>query len=290
MLLALLSDVHANLPALEAILADAQHFRPDAYVVAGDLSGGPHPAETIGLLRSRLSHIIRGNGEGYLLQFWQGDAPLEWQTQQQFGFMRWNAYHVQEEDREFITALPEELSVTLASLPAIRVAHGSPGRPTGGIHPERDGGREVEEALARMEERVLVCGHTHEQWQAQVDGRLVVNPGAVCGTCDGTVGARYALLEWRGGRWQAKLKQVDYNIAEVRRAFRDSGLLDEGGAFARAVVAGIETGVDVTRALLGHANRLKEARGFGGARFVSDELWDEAATTFDWQRYERGAQ
>lgn len=126
--------------------------------------------------------------------------------------------------------------------------------------------------------------------KSALDGRLVVNPGAVCGPCDGTIGAQYAMLKWRGGRWQAELKKVDYNVEDIRRAFRDSGLLHEGGAFARAVIVGIETGVDVARALLGHANRVKEARGFGGERFISDELWDEAVASFDWQRYERGAQ
>lgn len=289
MLLALLSDVHANFPALEAALAAAQQHRPDAYIVAGDLSGGPHPTETLDALRSLQGYIIRGNGESYLLRLWQGEAPVEWQTQRQFGFMRWSANHVEDAHRAYISALPDELRIELPPFAAIRVAHGSPGRPSGGIYPALGEG-EALGALARMSEPVLVCGHTHEQWQMRVDCRLVVNPGAVCGPCDGVIGAQYALLRWRGGRWHAELKQVDYNIPEVRRAFKDSGLLEEGGAFARAVIAGIETGIDVARALLQHAYRLKKARGIASDRFMSDELWDEAAESFDWQRYERGGQ
>jgi predicted phosphodiesterase len=289
MLLAVLSDIHANLPALEATLADAQRHRPDAYVVAGDLNGGPHASETLDLLRSLPGWIIRGNGEGYLIRLWGGDAPAEWRTQRQYGFVRWCAASVRDEDRPFISALPEELRIALPECPAIRLAHGSPGRPAGGIYPSR-GDHEARNALALIDEPILICGHTHKQWQVKLDGRLVVNPGAVCGPCDRTVGAQYALLTWRGGRWQAELKQVDYNTAEVRRAFRDSGLLDEGGAFARAVIAGIETGVDVARALLQHAGRFKETQGLGSGPFMPDDIWDAAAESFDWERYERGGQ
>ncbi len=225
MLLALLSDIHANLPALEAVLRDARRDRPDAFLVAGDLSGGPYPNETLDLLRSLPGWTIRGNGEGYLLRFWQGDAPLAWQVQRQFGFMRWCANHVAAEHRSFVMGLAEEVSIALPGLSAIRLVHGSPGRPSGGLHPENEG--EIEQALALIREPVLVCGHTHAQWQVRLDGRLAVNAGAVCAPCDGTTAAQYVLLRWDGDRWQAQLRQVGYNIAAVRRAFHTSELLAE---------------------------------------------------------------
>lgn len=289
MLLALLSDVHANLPALEAVLADARQHRPDAYLIAGDLSGGPQASETLEALRTLPARIIRGNGEGYLMRFWHGDAPVAWQTQRQFGFVRWCANRLGEDERSFICGLPEELRLVPSGCASVRVVHGSPGRPNEGIDPANSE-RAPAQALALVDEAALVCGHTHKQWQTRIDGRLAVNPGAVCGPCDGTIGAQYALLRWRGGEWRAELKKVNYNTGEVRRAFRESGLLEEGGWFARAVVLGIETGVDVARALLQHASRYKEAQGWGSERFMPDEVWDAAAERFDWQRYERGGQ
>lgn len=288
MLLAVLSDIHANLPALEAVLEDARPHRPDAYVIAGDLHGGPHPSETLDILRSVPGWTIRGNGETYMIRLWQGDAPIEWQTQRQFAFMRWCANQVRSELRSFVAGLPAELTLTPHGLAPVRLVHGSPGQLTGCLYPS-EGAHSIERALDQIDEPVLICGHTHEQWQVELGLRLVLNPGAVCGPCDGTVGAEYALLTWREGRWQAKLRQVDYNIAQVRRAFRESGLLDEGGAFARAVIGGIETGVDVARPLLQHAHQYKKARGFGDGPFMPDDIWDAAAASFDWQRYERGA-
>ncbi len=222
------------------------------------------------------------------MRFWQGDAPSAWQTQRQFGFMRWCANHVRDEDRAFLSQLPEELSIDPFGLSPIYLVHGSPGRPAVGLHPMSVG--EIARSLAQISEPVLVCGHTHEQWQVALDGRLVVNPGAVCGPCDGTTAAQYALLAWREGRWQAELKKVEYNIAEVRRAFGTSGLLKAGGPFARAVLAGLETGVDVVRALLGHADCFWLAQRPDGEQFMSDEVWEAAAECFDWQRYERGDQ
>jgi len=289
MLLALLSDVHANLPALEAALADARRHRPDAYLFAGDMVGGPGNIEAIDCLRSLPGWLIRGNGDTYMVRLWQGDAPPEWRTRKQFAFLRWYAGQLRDADYPFLAGLPEERTVAVDGLAPIRLAHGSPGGPNRGIYP-RQNGKQVAQALARMDEPVLIVGHTHEQWQAEVDGRLVINPGAVCGPCDGTVGAQYALLRWRNGRWQAELKKVDYNIAAVRQAFVDSGLLDRGEPFARAVVAGIETGLNAAQELVDAAYALKDARGFADERFVPDPIWEAAAASFDWQRYERGAQ
>ncbi len=286
MLLAVLSDVHANLPALEAVLADAARHRPDAYLVAGDLTGGPHTLEVMGCLRSLPGWLVRGNGDTYMVRLWQGDAPLEWRTHRQFAFMRWSADHLSDEDFAYLAGLPEEITVTPPGPGPLRIVHGSPGEPARGIYPLEDG-EQVAHALAAIMEPVLICGHTHEQWQVERDGRLVLNPGAVCGPCDGTVGAEYALLEWQAGRWQAELRKVDYNIPSLRQAFRDSGLLDGGEPFGRAVIAGIETGVDVARAFLQHAYSLPEMRG--GGRFIPDDVWEAAAGSFEWERYERGA-
>lgn len=289
MLLAVLSDIHANLPALEAVLTDARRHRPDAYLFAGDMVGGPGNTEAIDCLRSLPGWMIRGNGDTYMVRLWQGDAPPEWRTRKQFAFMRWYASKLRDADFPFLAGLPEEQTVAVDGLAPIRLAHGSPGHPSGGVYPQRDR-REIARALARVDEAVLIVGHTHEQWQAEVGGKLVLNPGAVCGPCDGTVGAQYALLAWREDRWQAELKKIDYNIVLVRQEFVDSGLLDRGEPLARAVIAGIETGVDVARALVEYAFALKDTQGFAGEPFVPDHIWDAAAASFDWQRYERGAQ
>jgi putative phosphoesterase len=279
MLIAVLSDVHANLPALEAVLADARQERPDAYVVAGDLTIGPHQSEVLAILQSLNGWLIRGNTDTNLLRLVQGVAPSEWRSFKQFALMRWSEQHVTPDELRFLTSLPEECNITLPGLAPIRLVHGSPGHPAQGVHPSREQD-EVKQALTAIVEDVLVCGHTHEQWQAEMDGRLVLNPGAVCGPLDGTVGAQYALLHWQGGRWQAELRMVPYEISRISAAFVDTGLLEEGGPLANAFLLSIETGKDVTLEFLRYAQRIARDMGFGEVKWIPDAAWDIAAETF----------
>ena len=78
--LAVLSDIHGNLPALEAVLADVQRQGVDGILVAGDCTGGPHQQAAIDLLRALDSWMIRGNSENYCLAFDTGTAPESWRT------------------------------------------------------------------------------------------------------------------------------------------------------------------------------------------------------------------
>jgi hypothetical protein len=109
-----------------------------------------------------------------------------------------------------------------------------------------------------------------------------MNPGAVCGPLDGTVGAQYALLTLRGGGWQAELRVVQYDIRRIHADFIESGLLEQGGALAKAFLASIETGKDVALDYLRHAHGVAKDMGFGDVQWIPDSAWDRAAETFPW--------
>jgi hypothetical protein len=184
-------------------------------------------------------------------------------------------------DWQFIHSLPEQQVVILPGAAPIRVVHGSHRSPVEEIHPEQPGSA-LDAVLAETEEAVFICGHTHLPWAIWRDERLALNPGAVCGPLDGFVGARYALLDWDGSRWQAELRAIPYDIALVRRAFQESGLLSEGGALARAFLASIETGQNTGLFFLNYAYSLAAQAGQGDCQAVPDDIWDEAARTFAW--------
>jgi predicted phosphodiesterase len=99
MRLAVLSDTHGNLPALEAVLADVRQFAVDGVIVAGDLTGGPHPNETIALLRALNGWLIRGNSDANLLQLAAGEAPEDWYTSRQFALLRWSLHTIDRQSR-----------------------------------------------------------------------------------------------------------------------------------------------------------------------------------------------
>jgi putative phosphoesterase len=285
MRLAVMSDVHGNLPALEAVLEDMQPFEPDAILVAGDFIGGPAPVKTIHLLRSLNSWMIRGNSDTGLVRYGLGDAPDAHHTHRQFALLRWAHRHVDQETFEFIRSLPEQRVVEIDGTAPVCLVHGSPRNPSESIFPDRDPAT-LDLALAQTSEPVLVCGHTHIPWKVTRDDRLALNPGAVCGPLNGEVCAQYALLTWRAGRWQAEHRAVSYDLEQIRTSFRESGLLEEGGALARSFLLSIETGQNIADDFLSHAYGLAARAGFEDCYAVPDAAWEQATATFDWDRYE----
>jgi putative phosphoesterase len=281
MQLAVLSDIHGNLPALEAVLKDLEPLTLDGMIVAGDFIGGPQPNETIQLLRAHSAWMIQGNSDDNILRFASGQAPTAWQTSRQWALTRWNYQNISSENLAFLAALPHQRVVSMGTLPSIRVVHGSHRHPAESLLPNRDPNL-VDLIFSEVQEPVFVCGHTHISWQIVRCERLAFNPGAVCGPLNGYVGAEYSLLEWQTGRWHVELRQVSYDLREIRRAFHLSGLLQEGGALARSFLRSIETGQNVAEDFLSHAYRLAAEAGHPDCDVVPDMIWDEAAETFDW--------
>ena len=284
--------------------AGVEHF-----IVAGDLvTGGPQPVESLGLLRSLNAWMIRGNADNYLLALADGSASAGMRSAAQWALTRWSFHRLPRAELEFIAGLPDEHVVALPDVAAIRVVHGAPGSSSRFLLPDRQPDRMVHfrrgamlgatlpadrqpaplaAELAAVAERLLICGHSHISWQQAEDGKLAVNPGGVDGGLEGDALAHYALLTWREDEWQAELRGIPYDLARSRAAFQDTGLLAEGGPLARAFLLSGETGENVGYFLVLHAYRLAAAAGCSVNDVVPDEIWEEAARSFDWKRWNR---
>ncbi len=300
MRLAVLADVHSNLPALEAVLADVQRHQVDGIIVAGDhITGGPYPAQVLRLLRSLDCWMIQGNRENYLLTYDAKDKLDERRGSDQWASLHWTYLRLGREMLDFIASLPEQRVIALDGVAPIRVVHGSPRDLSEGLFPDHDPVAmalferagffllrqktvKLDETLAQIDEPVLVCGHTHIPWIKEQGGRLVLNPGSVGAPLNGDVRAQYALLTWREGRWQVEPRVVPYDIDRVRADFRASGLLKAGGVFARSSLLTIETGRNVQGRLIAHIYGLAAEAGFRGRSVVPDAVWERAVDTFDW--------
>jgi putative phosphoesterase len=281
MRLAVLADTHGNLPALEAVLADIERYDVDHIVVAGDLVGGPKPVETVHLLRTLDSWVIQGNSDINFVRYAVGKPPAEWRTSLQWGLTRWGVRQLNTDTLDFIASLPEQRVVDLSNADAIRVVHGSPRDPAGSIYPDRDPAT-LDLALSQISEPALVCGHTHEPWMRERDGRLALNPGAVCGPLNGDTRAQYALLTWQDERWQVEHRAVPYDLSQIWTDFEESGLLEEGGALARSFLLSIETGLNISDQFLSYAYRLAAEAGHENCATIPDAIWERASETFDW--------
>lgn len=283
MRLAILSDIHGNLPALQAVLEDMQPLAVDGILVAGDTACGPQVNECVQQLQDHHCWAILGNNEEYMLQLADGKAPPAWKTYRQFDLVRWCCQQLHPETLQYFRSLPAQEAIHLPGTHAVRLVHGSPGSSTQGIFPESDPPG-LERALTQIDETVLVCGHTHLPWQRQYNGKLALNPGAVGGSLNGDTRVQYMLLIWNGDRWEAHPRAVVYDLDKIRSAFRQTGLLEASGAFGRAFLRSIESGRNYSRTLLNHAYRLAAQAGISGDQPIPDVFWEQAAQTFDFDQ------
>ena len=264
-------------------------------VFAGDYTGGPQPQETIDLMRSLGGWMIRGNSEDMVLAYDAGQAPEAWRLSKEWATFRWSYERLNRETLHFIAGLPEQCIVSLAGAAPIRVIHGTPRSPSEFLYPDRDpvtldiyrragllppdrDPDTLAKVLAGIEEPVLICAHSHIPWIQSEDGLLVVNPGSVSGPNNEDVRARWALLTWQSGRWQATLQTVEYDLADIAAVFRGSGLLAAGGAMAQTYLLLTLTGHNVPRRFVDTCVVYLQA-GQGPETPVSEDVWYRAVET-----------
>ena len=279
MRLAVLSDIHALLPALESVLVEIEREGVDGIIAAGDMLAGPNPVEVLQKLRELECWMIRGNQENYMLRYYSGQAPDWWYTSRQWAFMHWNYQQLDAPTLQFIAGLPEQRSIHLAGTDAIRVVHGSPRNVSELIYPEKDISA-LDFALSLVSEPVIIFGHTHLSWQMRRDNRLALNPGALSGNFTGKVCGSYAMLEWEKDGWHAELRDVFYDLDAIKNAYIKSGLLQAGGAFATYWLLSIETGINYLPRFVDLAFQMARQASNTEIEYVPDSIWEQANQLF----------
>jgi predicted phosphodiesterase len=176
---AVVSDVHANVAALTAVLAEVETAGVDLIVSCGDLTWGSQPDETISLMRSLGSRalFVRGNGERAVLEISGARRTAPARTAQS-PRESWVPSLHSTGSLAFVAAVPFSIVVDITGLGSVRFCHDSPRSDTELVTPATTAGR-FAELCAGIDEQVLVTGHTHLQFDRQVAGRRSVNPGSV---------------------------------------------------------------------------------------------------------------
>lgn len=185
MRVAALYDVHGNLPALEAVLADVP---ADATIVlGGDVVAGPFPAETLALLRGLGGRALwlRGNGDRELAPGEEGLAPAP--------ILEWLRARLGEDDVAFLQGLPASLTLEADGLGPALFCHATP-RNDLDIFTEQTPEERLAPLFAGVTAGTVVCGHTHTQFERTIAGRRVVNAGSVGMAYEDEPGAYWTLL------------------------------------------------------------------------------------------------
>jgi putative phosphoesterase len=170
---AALYDVHGNLPALEAVLAEVEQLGVDEIVCGGDICAGPMPREVLELLQESTAQFVRGNADRDLLGW-----PAERLTSAQLDFLR---------------GLPLSLSLEVDRLGTVAFCHATP-RSDDEIVTRLTPDEELEAALEGRSETVIVCGHVHTQYDRRVGEHRVINAGSVGLPYEGRPAAFWTLL------------------------------------------------------------------------------------------------
>lgn len=193
MRVAALCDVHGNLPALEAVLAEITSLEVDRIVCGGDVVAGPFPRECLERLLALDAVFVRGNGDR---------EPCDWV-----------ASRLDPPTLRFLRALPHAISVG-----GVLYCHGSPRRDDEILTRVSPDAR-LGAALAGVEELLVVGGHTHVQYERELDGIRIVNAGSVGSPYEGRPGAFWALLDGE----EVDLRRTAYAVDAAASLIRASG-------------------------------------------------------------------
>lgn len=284
--LAVLTDIHGNLPALDAIIADMGAFQPDHVIVGGDLINvGPYSAGVMQRVTELGWSTIRGNHEHYLLEYQTPRAPESrrgWKTMpylydQLAG--RW--YNV-------IAAMPDELVLYYPDGPPIRVMHGLPGNPWNSLH-RLSTDDDVRRALAGVPETTVISGHYHLSFEKRVHGWHVLNPGSAGLPMDGLRDACYLILDSARDSWQPTFRRIPVDYAPVFAEFERQRFVENCGVigylitlqfkYARTVIDSFE------RWRLTHCPEVEPAIELVDHFLRTEDLWPYIPPPYRYNRH-----
>lgn len=241
---ALISDIHANLPALEAVLAhiDARSD-VDATYHLGDLVGyAPWPNETVALLQQRAIPGVAGNYDSTVAADYEHcGCRYEDPRQEELSHVSyaWTRAHVSPDTKCFLGGLPFRVDLRPlgghASGPTVFLLHGNQVLNTVYVFEERPDAflEKMRDALGARAGDVVAFGHTHKPWHRVVDGVSFVNTGSVGRPKDGNPKAGYVLLDVDHDGTRAEIVRVAYDIERAARAILASDLPDDFADYLR---------------------------------------------------------
>ena len=234
MTVAALCDIHKNLPTLDAVLADPAFARADVVVIGGDVAAGPLPAEVLDRLAQLELPIrwVRGNADREVVaSFDRGDTDASVHPDDPAA--RADAYtagHITRAHRDLLAGFED-----VVSLEGALFCHGSP-RDDNEIITAFTPAERLAPMLDGVDEALVVCGHTHHQFELRAGDQRVVNAGSVGMPYQGDAAAFWLLVE--GG--EHELRRTDIDVDAVAAAIRASGYPDAEHLIEMCLVEPVE--------------------------------------------------
>jgi putative phosphoesterase len=235
---AVITDVHANLPALQAALRRIDELGVDATYCGGDLVGyGPHPNEVCALIAERAIPTIYGNYD-YAIARDLEDCGCAYITphDRELGqrSVDWTLAHTDQTAKDYMRGLPFDLRFAVGET-SVHLVHGSPRKVNEYLFEDKPA-RLYERLAAAEDADVLVFGHTHKPWVHEYGGVQFVNCGSVGKPKDGDPRGAFAVLSSGSEGVEVAIERVAYDAGAVAQELRAAGL---PGEYADKLIAAV---------------------------------------------------
>lgn len=268
MRIALITDIHSNILALEAVMKSVEKHSPDRILSLGDqVNLGPCPRETLALLKAQNVTCLHGNHERYILSAMAGDPGYAGAN---FASLRFNASQLTREEITFPKTLELEGAVFTHAMPE------------DDRFPVFDESKALPLLRGMTFERPthIFCGHGHNPTHIQLGNVTIDSIGSVGCMDDGVPGtAPYAILTIQNGQTFLRPYFTAYDPRPMRRLFVSSGMADFCPVMARLICMQMERNVDFLVGFVRGALTLSQARC---ERVISEKTWQDADAAFDW--------
>lgn len=237
--LAVLSDIHGNLPALEAVIVDMKHYEVDHVIVAGDhINMGPSSRQVMEIITEHHWSMIRGNNEYYSLDFDTPRVPEHWATYTLPPFVN---KQLGKKWLNVVAGLPDSLSLRFRDAPPIFVCHGIPDNPWQSITPLSTLA-EIQTWLSKISETTVICGHSHIPMERHIDHWHIFNPGSVGMPLDGQFTASYMILDGNEQGWDlCEYRRISFDYDSLYDHFERERFADHCGIQEQLVIEEFRT-------------------------------------------------
>lgn len=307
---ALISDIHGNLDALQAVLADARRAGAEHFLLLGDyIADFPYPNEVVEIMLGlRSATVVRGNKEDYLTRLIA--APTGEPVYEQFAAVRWNARELCPDHMAYLCELPREETLyvdgqVICLSHDMRTIAREYGPFTSDVFTTKmlrqrfthaDYLQEIEHEilsnpalLRRLDELpdgVYACGHTHLQWHAHIGGKVLINAGSCGLPLDFDTRAPYTLLERTPQGWRVEERRVAYDVERTDAVLLRSSLYQAAHVWCDVIRGELLKAQEHVNFFLRFVERMAQERG-DARRPYSDALWRAAGAA--WQALDRHA-
>lgn len=245
MKIAVLSDIHGNIVALEEAIKDARRQGVDEYIVLGDIiTDFPFTNEVIDIVKQLTTYVIKGNREEYLLHYEQTKNDKMWKTLQHNSVCCYYHY-LRNDNKDYIRNLPEQLKLEFEGV-KIKAVHGSPDSITELLYFDTP---RMDEVFNNLQEDILLYGHNHNIAKYEKKNNKIVAQVGALGMHNNALGkSQYTILTCEKGKVKVEPRTIDYDINILKEKIKQNGgMYKEAKMWQNLCYCTIATGHDIRK-------------------------------------------